>query len=104
MRAPLALSAFWRGTSLTRCTATCSQNKRSFLGAAFLSMVLQKGPKLSTPRAILAEVTSYPTMTHTFERLKAALAHRSTIGGDSVPVEWLRSTWPRTSSTNARWL
>jgi len=44
-----------------------------------LSKVPQKGPKLRKPRAIVAEAASYPAMTETFERLKAALADRYAI-------------------------
>ncbi len=43
------------------------------------SQVPQKGPKLSDPRAIVTEIASYPAMSDTVERLKAALADRYAI-------------------------
>jgi len=62
----------------------------------------QEDPKLSEPRAIVAEVASYRAMTDAFERLKTALADRYAIQEELGGAAWPRSTSPRTSSTTAK--
>ncbi len=59
------------------CRATKPDVQRPFFAQG-----PQKAPKLSGPRAIVADAASYQAMTDPFERLKAVLAERYAIEGE----------------------